>query len=384
MLCLPDEILYLILSNLYHITEDFRRQGNISDILYCRMVCRRLADVGAYLAFRHVSFGHSENGYRKLLSLSHSGHEDRVRHLSCTFEDFESEFLSKDSFVAFIRRLAGEGGFDKICPKKLEEAHKDHCRGYFRNCAIEESNLDVANLSVILPRFKCLRSISFSQSPDNIPGVGFDSLYYKDVKHSLQLPTGPRVFNSFTTALYASDARLTNLVLRSRDAEGFSMPLTGILRSLSSMRPAIRERVFSALSSLSVELPPYGGPGVAYGDGLLKLIQSAPLLEKLEISLGYGEDRILPAILLDRVTMPKLRIIRVKGGDFSDPSSLMNFVCRHCSTLREVELCRVALRKGSWEHVLPHLKETLGELSLDEDALPGWPGTARRSFHFRS
>lgn len=67
MLHLPDEILQIILQNLYHVTDDFRRRGNKEDLLSSRAVCKRLAQVGAYPAFRHITLGHHMESYRNVL-----------------------------------------------------------------------------------------------------------------------------------------------------------------------------------------------------------------------------------------------------------------------------------------------------------------------------
>ncbi|KAK9443767.1 ATP-dependent DNA helicase PIF1 [Metarhizium brunneum] len=358
MLCLPNEILLLILEHLYHINENFRRFGNISDLLSCRVVCKKFANVGGHLAFSHIDFMHKEDGYRKLLAISYSSQTNNVRYLTCSFEEFDSERVSRDNFDTYIKRHAGEDSFKTICPRKLDEAYKEHCHGHLRNSFLEQTNLDVAVLAVVLPRLGNLRSIRITQSPKSLPSLGRCGMYYKDFRRLLQLSTGPRVFSSITTSLYATNVELTGLVLRSHDVAGLNLPLTGIVRTLSSTRSPIHEHALKALEFLSIDLTSYEKKEVSNYDGLLNLIQYAPRLEKLEISLGCGEDSLLPLNFLERVSIPKLRIIRFEGADFHDPSNLMNFYSKHSATLKRMELCDVALRRGSWERVFSHIRKT--------------------------
>lgn len=368
MLCLPNEILLPILEHLYHVNENFRRFGNISDLLSCRFVCKKLANAAGNLAFSHIDFMHNEDGYRKMLAISCSSQKNDVRYLTCGFEEFDSERVSRDNFDAYIKRHAGEDSFKTICPRKLDEAYKEHCHGHLRNRFLEQTNLDVAVLAIVLPRLGNLRTIRITQSPKSLPSLGRCGMYYEDFKRLLQLSTGPRVFSSITTSLYATNVELTSLVLRSHDEADLNLPLTGILRTLSSTRSPIYEQALKALKSMSIDLTSYDKKELSNYDGLLNLLQYVPRLEKLEISLGCGEDSLLPVNFLERVSISKLRIIRFEGADFHDPSNLINFYSKHSATLERVELCDVALRSGSWESVFSHItKASVHSSGMDSD-----------------
>lgn len=60
MLPLSNDILLQILKYLYYLTPDCDPCGEKEDLLATRAVCRRLAEIGASLAFEHVTIVHGE------------------------------------------------------------------------------------------------------------------------------------------------------------------------------------------------------------------------------------------------------------------------------------------------------------------------------------
>lgn len=56
MLCLSDEVLLMILENLYYVDDNLDISGQKNDLLSTRAVCRRLANIGQDLSFKYITF----------------------------------------------------------------------------------------------------------------------------------------------------------------------------------------------------------------------------------------------------------------------------------------------------------------------------------------
>ena len=69
MLCSPDEVLLMILGNLYFVDDNLDTYAKKDDLLSTRAVYIRLANVGKDLSFKHVIFIQDKEGYKSLLEL---------------------------------------------------------------------------------------------------------------------------------------------------------------------------------------------------------------------------------------------------------------------------------------------------------------------------
>ena len=58
----------MILRNLYYMDNSFRQYGKKKDVLSCRLICKRLANIGQDIAFENIEFLQDEEGVQRLLS----------------------------------------------------------------------------------------------------------------------------------------------------------------------------------------------------------------------------------------------------------------------------------------------------------------------------
>jgi hypothetical protein len=358
MLRLPNEVLLNILQNLYHVTDDFLFHGNKTDLLSSRAVCKRLADLGAYAAFRHMTLKHDLESYQRILAFSRSKHRDKLQAMTYSFESFEPQCITRDEFPTYIEDYSpsSEGDFST---EEMDIFQREYCRRHSEMCLLESSKLDTAHLAAILLGLTNLRSVCISQCFSNLPWVDFEYEDYQNYNHFLEQSSGPRVFDNIAAALRTTDLNLSALTLRSYQDDEGKLPLTGIIQSLSSTRFTHYQSAFQELKVLSIFIPEDNEDGNLNLDGLLTLINSAPSLEKLELSSRFCQEKKLPPHFLKGLNIPKLHAIRLQRLSLLKEFDLSGFFSKHSSTLRRVELCDIIFDEGSWEEAISHMRDTL-------------------------
>lgn len=124
MLRLSDKILPQILQYLYYLDPNFVPWGQKEDLLATRATCQRLADIGASLAFEHVTIIHRERDYTNFLQLSQTPHLCRsVRRLTFTFESFEIDPTPEQFECSRGIRI------NQHTPEEFNELYEIYCLG---------------------------------------------------------------------------------------------------------------------------------------------------------------------------------------------------------------------------------------------------------------
>lgn len=358
MLRLPNETLVYILQDLYHVSDNFQRHGNKGDLLSIRTVCKRLADVGAHLAFRHITLKHQTQSYQKILAFSESAHKGKVRYITYSFEDFEDECIPREEFSDYITQHAplSEGHFSVA---ELDQLQRDYCCRQSDMCYLESTGLDTACLTVILPRLISLRSICISQCFDNLSWLKYEEAVHDSYMPFLELSSGLRVFDNVIVALSTTHTSLTGLSVRSHQDNIDELPLTGIIQSLNIGRSVLYKSAFNQLKSFSISIPQFTEQGSLNYDGLLLLLDSMPSLETLKVSSISRQNAELSSKFLQLLTIPNLHTVEIYNGYFPCPSDLNTFFSRHSHTLKRVQLRNITLFEGSWETVISFMRESL-------------------------
>ncbi|KAH7330030.1 hypothetical protein BKA65DRAFT_565066 [Rhexocercosporidium sp. MPI-PUGE-AT-0058] len=353
MLRLSDEILLQILKYLYYLDPDFVPCGQKEDLLATRAVCRRLAEIGASLAFEHVTIVHGERNYTSFLQMSRTPYLcQSVRRLTFTFESFEVDPTPEKFEDCRGIRL------EQYSPEEFNELYENFCYGCEHQRQIEKSNLDIASLAGAMPQYRRLRSVrileDLGSQVEHSGGRGYTG-------------TGPRLFRAITSALYISGLAIEELHLGSL---GLDPPaLIGIIQELSSLALVPYLRVFGRLRRLVMILPwvVEGGPVNYYG--VAELIQSAVSTTELVLrsdGLGYG----LPADFFKSLS-PHLQILRLDLLQIENPLHLINVFHKHAHNLKVVELYSIDLEspdgedlEGSWELVFVEMRSCLNLESI--------------------
>ena len=340
LLCLPDEILLMILYSLYTLDDDFIQYGDKTDVLSTRLVCRRLGNIGESIVFEQIRFLEDDEGFRRLFRLAQSPLCKLVRVLSCYFEVYRTEASSS---------LTSSSGLDSNMLSEKKEMPARHNREHkFQNLLglVDEGTTDLADA---LSRFENLRAIKIWQ---NWACSWFWGLEYNEAEALARHPIGYRFFENVMCALATRPTSINNLVLGSDRPFCPEWPIN-MLPNLTFKTLSLYRHAFGNLKRLKVVLPKlaYNGAG-EYGlnaHSLRALLELSSLLEELYLSIDmrFSEEPFKPDF-----TIPMLRHLVLESLLFQNPSVLLTFLGRHAATLRSVEFHCLSLLSGSWETVI--------------------------------
>lgn len=364
MLRLPTEILVNILKTLHYVHEDWGTCGIKDDLLSTRAVCKRLANIGASLAFRHVKLIQDQEGYSRLRALSKSCHRTDVHLLTYSFEDLTDEALSEEDYDGSVRADAGR---DRCSLYNTDEMYKCYCRGREHQAHLRRSDTDVARLNTAFNLLENLSAIRISQLFSDRPGPWRGGRPAAGVPEFLNRPTSGRVFDAIAASLCATNTKIIALtwVSMSTSPELHPLPLTGIIQGLSGLKTALYSEAFGRLNSISIFLPADTSKMQINFEGLSAFICCLPMLADLEFSgTKYVHTKFDPSFLAG-LHVPRLRSVEISNGIFTSPSNLTDFFSRHSQSLQRVKLHNVALENGSWESVFSHMRDTLNLRSSD-------------------
>ncbi len=364
MLRLPNEILVSILRYLHHVDENWEVHGTRKDLLSARAACRRLANFGAPLAFRHVTVVQDEEGYQRLRELSKSNHRTYVRHLTYSFEDFSDNVVPVGEFDRYMRPTRE---YDDVM-EKPEGIYEDHCRGSLYQSQLHDFNLDVAQLAVAFTLLDNLEAIRVSQTFTDRSGPWLgDTAVPLDCSEFLELPTSRRVLDTIAASLMAAGARLKALTLISQPLiEDNCAALTGLIQQLQLSKAALYRGAFGHLNCLSVFLPSVSVDSGINFEGLSGFICSLPELAELALTGAehFFADLELPDLHASSEP-PRLQSIQLSNVALPSPAELTDFLSQNSGSLRRVKLDDIILLDGSWEGVFSHMRDTLS-LNLSE------------------
>lgn len=344
MLHLPNEILIHVLELLHYVDEEWLPHGDKEDLLSARLVCRRLAHIGASLAFRHITFFPDEEGFTRLHALSLSDHRLKVNMINYTFEDFRDDDLSADEFDLYLRENAR--GRQSRWTSTLETYEEYRAAQQYQS-DMQDSHLDVAHLTSAFALLENLQSIHISQefTERSGPWCGEEGILdgYLDF---LDLPTSHRVLGTIVAALIATGRRVTSLTLVSVDEFGF-YPLIGLIEELNFSNAIVHREAFSHLKILTILLP-HDGEDTDMDEeeeerhidlnGLSVFINSLPALEELVFPGDAWRPRRFLQNFLRRLQVKRLLSIDIRGAAFADPSMLIDFLLRHSDSLLRIRL----------------------------------------------
>lgn len=364
MLRLPDEILLRTLKCVYYIDK--------TSLLACRIVCRKLADIGQGLAFEHLTFTQDEIGYQRLLDVSKSPELcKRVECLTCYFEDFDTEAASTPEKFRTFQKLDR-----KNCTlQELHKAYEEYCRGRQYQDLLEDSFLDIASLTAALFRFQRLRSVNIRQyfSHRSVPSAKLLEPYaYKLYPFAYSL-VGLRFFKAITSALCVSGVSIEDLTLGSNGPS-----LIGIIQGLTPTMHSLYGQAFGNVRRLNILLPGFLDTEDELNlSGISALIHSAPLLEELRLEFDTHSAKTLAPSFLASLKCPRLRTFELSWAVIRDPLCLVQFLVKHAASLKSVDFTTLTIRTGSWQTVFIGMRDslTLESISMQgefrQDEFPG-------------
>lgn len=362
LLCLPNETLLQILRNLHYVDNKFNEHGQKSGILATRAVCRRLAQVGARIAFRHVKITQDQAGYQRLHALSNSIHGKSIHFLTYSFVDFDNSAAYEDKFLDDV-----DSGQDAVHISRMGwQRFGVHGNDSIHHSLPRKCSLDVDQLSVVFSRLENLESIRLSHIITRTPSNWVNKSLTPDWPKNSEHPASLRVLDTISAALHAAGSKVKVLTLLSSPF-GQPWPIVGLIQSLSSSKALLYRQGLSHLQVLHVHLPP---GNVAYSknfEGLSGFISSLPALEELVItgdSEGHLTELCRPLFLSD-LHIPLLKSLQMTNVAFAYAPQLTRFLLRHSESLRRVSLHHASLLAGSWENVVDRMKGTMN-LSLDK------------------
>jgi len=362
---LPNEVLVIILGNLYLFSEHLDIYGDKADIFSIRLVCKRLAELGTSLAFKSVKFVQHKEGFQRLLEFSRSSFHKYVRRLVCSCCDYSQHLTTN------IRIFTNEFNLTNLKKSIREELFQKYCLGRRFQESLEANDLDITNLASAIHQFKRLRSVEIIQdwSPK-----WYEKLEDAELNNFAASPTIHRLFEAVASALASSEANIEALTLGTRHRD--IPPLLGIFHGLSPKKFRLYETAFRSVKILNLRLswwePDHNNINF---EGISALIRSSPL-EELYLKMSTGAA--LPRSFLHSLELPCLKILKLTRVPFRKPSDLLQFLYKYSATLKIVEFRDLSLEKGSWVTVFTGMRNNL---VLDRCSLRPtfWVGT---SFEF--
>lgn len=203
LLYLPDDILLIILHNIYAVGKDGEEYGNKNHLLSVRLVCKHLAKIGQRSAFEKITFIQDKIGLRNLDRLSDSPYHKDIIHLTCVFQDYNPDLTN---IAAFRDRFK----LRSITQWKQKELFQEYCRGQ-RHCNfLEHTNTDISILAKALLRLSNLHSIKVLQ---DWTGEWYKQLEDTELNQFALSPAAYRLFEAIITTLGLSETKLYKLVL---------------------------------------------------------------------------------------------------------------------------------------------------------------------------
>jgi hypothetical protein len=338
----PNEILLNISNGLFHIDDEFHTVRDKDDLLALRLTCRRLADFCQSLVFKHINLSHSEGGFERLVRMTTSKHIwASVQGITYDLEDFGIHITTSEC-AEILEVWEAE-----LTVEDSAEFKADYAKCQDRD-PLEESNIDTTRLAVALRHFHRLRSIRLIRDLEILEGWRLLDSPFTSSR------VGHQSFEAITSALAVSGHKIEELVIGS-----YSGPsLRGVIQGLALSRSNLSRQVYGSLKRLKVELPGvyYERDGVNYA-GISVLIQSAPLLEDLELEAETYSDQTVPDDFFQPLVLHNLQSLRLDLVCLQSSVGLIRFFRKHRSTLRKVDFESLLLETGSWETVVIEMRE---------------------------
>lgn len=351
LLHLPDELLLIILAYIRFSNEPLLAKPAI---LSCRLVCKRLSNVGQGFAFQRIDFLFNEAGYRRLVELSQSPLRKEVRELNCYFDPFDEERASsQEAFAA--------GKLYKLDWTKEFELYR---LGYQFQSIMEQDHQYFSLLTSTIMQFSNLRSMKLSRNWEYFTEQ--DNICHRPTKLA-RAPIGYRLFEAITDALAFTGNGIRALEIGSfSDLKDWHLHDLGLVGTLQRISPAAADKyqqAFWAIKTLKIHLPHnllgVTGENELNYAGISVMIQASSSLEELHISFPLACVSAIPEWFLRSVKIPKLRVLDLTRATFEDPSHILDFLARHAATLKTVRFSGLELDRGSWETVFLGMRATL-------------------------
>lgn len=357
MLRLPTEILARTFQNLYHVNDNGEARGKKKELLSVRAVCRRLADIGAPLAFRHVRVTQDPKGYQRLHDISNSKYRHLVRFLTYNFEDFSEKIVSKNELKDYMKPRCN-------AIEKGPEVYEDYYGGSVYQSQLHEYNLDVAHLAAAFGLLKNIQSIRISQIFTDRSGPWFrDSMQPEDCAGFLELATSSRILDTVAASLCVAATKVKTLTLLSSPLEFEGpWPLIGVIEGLQSSKTILYRQAFTHLHTLNLCVPSEEVKHPINFRGLVDFMCSLPALTEL-VLVGSGVDTDPAQLFLSDLYLSQLQSVEMNNVVFESPTHLAEFLARHSNTLQRVKL-HSAIKEydsldDSWQESLSQMRETL-------------------------
>lgn len=330
-------------------------------ILSCRLVCKRLGNVGQGFAFQRINFLLDKIGCKRLVELSLSPLRKEVRELNCYFDPFGEKLASSREAFNNAHRFSDRA-------KAFEYCH----RGYRFQCMLEKDHQHMSQLTAAVSRFHNLRAVKLSRAWQ----------YYAERDDVCNSPTklsksavGHWLFEAITDALAAAEIGIESLALGSFESSRGHIDDHGLVGTIQRISPdnyGKYGQAFRKLKTLKIHLSEDrsrlddddGDGWVVNYRGLSTLIRSAALLEELKLSFPMPCIPALPAEFLHSLDIPNLRILDLESTTFHEPSHLLRLLSKHASTLRTVHFLCLCLEVGSWETVFFGMRAALSITSI--------------------